>query len=311
MGRSVFPARVCAVWSPRRAVHRGRHGCGESHLCGTCSHGDNAQPLARRQGAQQPRVHRERGRQPRHASGGLDPGVGGHGRPRGAHARGELHRIRQRPQHRHQRADWFCVRGGNKHRWRRASRHRHFQSRGPFCGGHQRRSLHPRRPGGALRRPRHGLRRQGSGVLLQRQRWGGHRGRDRQIGHGANCRVQLQPIGLHPPRVVERRWKVLVLQRRTGREQLRQRHPHVHRRRVEPGCPGGDWVLRSGQHVCGPQPLRARQQDFRVQLPQRLACVGNRPQRQFDPIRLLRHQPRHGFCGVLRHVEQLSLLPER
>ena len=32
------------------------------------------------------------------------------------------------------------------------------------------------------------------------------------------------------------------------------------------------------------------------------------PNGNLTPIRLLRHQPRHGFCGVLRHVEQLSLI---
>ena len=164
------------------AVHRGRHGCGESHLVDVF---------------------------PRHAPAWRDVKVhnnhafivseaANHGMQvvdltqvlevtegPGAHARGELHRVWQRTQHRHQRGLVLRTRweqntaGGGLHAI-------DISTRAPSVGD-QRRSLHPRRPGGACRRQTRTTQAR-KWRLLQRQRWGGHRGRDRQIGHGANPR---------------------------------------------------------------------------------------------------------------------------
>ena len=196
-----FPTRIRVVWAPRRVVHCGRHGCGEPLVVGACRRRHPAS--GGRQGAQQPRVHRQRGGQPRHASGGPDPGVGGHRRACGAHpvasyiGFGNAHNIAINQETGFAYAVGTNTAGGGcmpstsptqvPHLWR-----------GP--------TMAPTRT--TLRwcftMARHRLCGQGSGVLFQRRRWRGHRGRHRQIGHGPNRRVQLQPIGIHAPRVVER-----------------------------------------------------------------------------------------------------------
>ena len=185
--------RLRQHFRPPQPVPRGRR-----------AHRNDELPVAGRQGLRRPRLHRLRGRRPRHAGRRSDP-ARRHPQPPGdPPAQRGLHRVRQRTQHRHQPRDRAGLRCGHRHLRRRTAHRGHQRPDQPDsprllrCG-----RVYPRCPGRLLHRPRHGVFRQGNRLLFQREH-PHHRRRHRCDGPRPDQCHRLLELGLYSPGLADR-----------------------------------------------------------------------------------------------------------